>query len=530
MMHQELLVELPVSFTAFGRDRKLSAPKLRRPRGSTTRIHRTVTVPDSSRKRGSHGLGLAVLVVAAILFAGCAVGPDYVRPATPVQPAWKERVQTNHAAALPPEWWRIFGDGELDSLQSLAVDANQDLKRAVARVTEARALGRVSEAELYPALSGSSAYSRYRSSGNLAQVPGQKLENDSFSTSFDLDYELDIWGRIRRSVEASRADARAAATDLQVVLLTLTADVARNYYLIRSLDAEKVIVEATLALRRDTVRLQETRSQAGLINEVDVTRARTESANVEAELHALTRARAQVEHALAILCGQTPGSFTVAVRDTTVPAPEIPPGLPSSLLERRPDVVAAEHRLAADSARIGVAKAAFFPRIKLTGAAGLASADLGTLVDWPSRFWSIGPSIHLPIFEGGRNKANLAAAEAHYEQSVAAYRGSILVAFREVEDSLSDLGALALQSEAVSRAVFSARDTANLANERYQKGLSSYLDVVDAQRAALQAERQETQLRGQRAISTILLAKALGGGWEAPKPEADGEPLAANGF
>ncbi len=247
---------------------------------------------------------------------------------------------------------------------------------------------------------------------------------------------------------------------------------------------------------------------------MDVTRARTELANVEAELHAITRVRAQIEHALAVLCGQPPANFTVAAKASSIAPPEVPTGLPSELLQRRPDIVEAEQLLQASSARIGVAKAAFFPTIKLTSTAGLASADLGLLFNGASRVWSIGPSIHVPIFEGGRNKANLKAAEARYEQSVASYRGTILNAFREVEDALSDLTTLSSQSEAVNRALLSARDTAALANERYQRGLSSYLDVVDAQRIALQAERHESQLRGQRAISTILLAKALGGSWE----------------
>lgn len=276
------------------------------------------------------------------------------------------------------------------------------------------------------------------------------------------------------------------------------------------------MLDATLALRADTVRLQETRYQTGLINEVDVTRARTELATVEAEAHALTRQRAQVEHALAVLCGEAPVDFTLAPVASTAAPPEIPVGLPSTLLERRPDILGAEQHLHATSARIGVAKAAFFPRILLTGAAGLASADLGTLVDWPSRVWSVGPSIHFPIFEGGRNRAEYRAAQARYDQSLAAYRGTVLNAFREVEDALSDLSTLGAQAEAVHRALLSARDTAALANERYQKGLTSYLDVVDAQRAALLAERQHTQLHGQRAVSTILLAKALGGGWEHP--------------
>jgi multidrug efflux system outer membrane protein len=449
-----------------------------------------------------------------MLAAGCAVGPNYSRPSVPGPAAWKERSTTTNATTLPSEWWLIFNDAELNSLEAQAVQANQDLKRAVARVAEARALARVSAAELYPAISANGSYSRNRLSENNGDAPHRDLEYDAYSTSFDLSYELDIWGRVRRSVEASKADAAAVATDLQVVLLTLTADVARNYYLLRSLDNEKRVIEATVALRRDAVRLQETRNQAGLINEVDVTRARTELANVEAELHAIPRERSQVEHALAVLCGQPPANFAVTASASNIATPEIPAGLPSSLLERRPDIVEAEQSLQAASARVGVAKAAFFPTIKLTGAAGLASADLGTLINWPSKIWSIGPSISVPVFEGGRNRANLKAAEARYEQSVAGYRGAILNAFREVEDALSDLDSLASQSEAVNRAVLAARDTATLANERYQRGLSNYLDVVDAQRTALQAERQEAQLRGQRAISTILLAKALGGGWE----------------
>jgi multidrug efflux system outer membrane protein len=455
------------------------------------------------------GLGL-------LLWSGCAVGPNYSRPGVATPTAWKEGAVATNTAVLPPQWWHIFNDSELNALETQAVGANQNLKLAVARVTEARALARVSESEFYPSISGNGAYARERVSENNPALPGKKHDFDHYSTSFDLNYELDIWGRVRRSVEAARADASATATDLEVVLLTLTADVARDYQLLRSLDNERLVIEATMALRRDAVQLQQTRNQAGLINEVDVTRARTELANVEAEWHATLRSRAQVEHALAVLCGRPPAEFSMKSGASNIVPPEIPEGLPSSLLQRRPDIVAAEQHLQGDSARIGVAKAAFFPTIKLTGAAGFASADLGTFLEWPSRMWSIGPSISVPVFQGGRNRANLKAAEARYEQSVAIYRGTILGAFREVEDALSDLSTLSAQSDAVNRALTSARDTATLASQRYQQGLSSYLDVVDAQRIALQAERQETQLRGQRAISTMLLAKAMGGGWARP--------------
>jgi multidrug efflux system outer membrane protein len=450
----------------------------------------------------------------AALLAGCAVGPNYSRPITPGQTGWKEGTAATNAAKLPADWWRIFNDEQLNSLEAQAVEANQNLKLAVARVTEARALARVSASEFYPSISANGAYSRSRISANGAVLPEQKLEGDHAIGSFDLSYELDVWGRVRRSVEAARADAAAVATDREVVLLTLTADVARDYHQIRSLDSEIQVIEGTITLRRDTVHLQETRNQAGLINEMDVTRARTELANVEADLQATKRSRAEFEHALAVLCGQPPAEFTLTANVSAIAPLEVPVGLPSSLLQRRPDIVEAEQVLEAASARIGVAKAAFFPKIMLTSTAGLESIDLGTFVDGSSRMWSVGPSVTMPIFEGGRNRANLKAAQARYEQTLAGYRGTILNAFREVEDALADLTTLGSQSEAVDRALHSARDTTVLANERYQKGLSNYLDVVDAERAALQAERQQVQLRGQRAVSAILLAKALGGGWQ----------------
>ena len=461
-------------------------------------------------------LGLGLL---CCLAAGCAVGPDYARPTVPSQTGWKEGGTATNTSVLPSQWWEIFHDPALSALETKAAASNQDLKRAVARVTEARALSRVSASALYPSIGANAAYSRNRFSENQAGFPRQDMETDDYSASFDLSYELDVWGRVRRSMEAARADAAAVATDLEVVLLTLSADVARQYFQLRSLDNERLVVEATVDLRQDALRLQETRFQAGLINEVDVSRARTELANVEADLHAIARSRAQAEHALAVLCGEPPGQFSVAVLASSLIVPQVPAGLPSTLLQRRPDLVEAELGLQAASARIGVAKAAFYPTIKLTGTAGLATADLGTFLTWPSKVWSVGPSIHFPIFEGGRNRANLEATKAQYEESVAAYRGTVLNALREVEDALSDLGSLARQSEAVDRALRAARDTSNLADDRYQRGLSNYLDVVDAQRAAFDAEREAIQLSGQRAASTILLIKALGGGWEAPAPE-----------
>jgi len=475
---------------------------------STRRLH-----PAAELKRHRRPIFLALGASLALL-AGCAVGPNYSRPGVASPATWKEGAAATNAALLAANWWTIFHDPQLDEVEAQALAANQDLQRAVARVTEARAIARISEADVYPSVAASGSHSLIRTSENVERAPQSGFGYKEHLRQLELSYEIDAWGRVRRSIEAAKADFAASAADEQVVRLTLTAEVARNYILLRSLDREKEVVQATIGLRRDTVQLHETRNQAGLINEVDVTRARTELANVEAELHSIVRTRAEVEHALAILCDQAPAEFTVAALPQNIVPPEIPAGLPSELLERRPDVVEAEHRLHGECARIGVAEAAFFPTIKLTGAAGGVTADLGTLLNWESKFWSLGPSIHFPIFEGGRNRANLQATKARYEQSIAFYRGTVLNAFREVEDSLSDLSTLTAQSEAVNRALVSARDTATLAAQRYQQGLTSYLDVVDAERAALQAERTQVQLHGQRDVTTILLAKALGGGWE----------------
>ncbi|HWB03945.1 MAG TPA: efflux transporter outer membrane subunit [Verrucomicrobiales bacterium] len=460
-----------------------------------------------------------ILTAGLCLFSltACTVGPDYTRPSTPEQTGWKGRTATT-ASVLPAKWWRIFKDPGLNALEEQAIDANQNLQRAVARVTEARALAGITKSEWYPTVTAGGSYSRNRSSANSPEFPDgaqrPKLESNEYRASFDLSYELDVWGRVRRSVEAANADAESVASDLQVVLLTLTADVARNYCLLRSLDAEKSVLDSTIAMRKDEVHLQKTRNAGGLNNALDETRAETELASAEGDLHSIVRERAQVEHALAVLCGRPAGEFSVKANPSNVSPPSIPVGLPSSLLERRPDIVKAEQEMQASNARIGVAKAAFFPTISLTGGAGFASADLGSFLNWPSRTWSFGPGVHLPIFDGGKNKANLGAANARYEQAVANYRGVILQSFREVEDALSDLSTLSAQTAAAGRAIASSRDTASLAAERYRTGLTNYLDVVDARRAVLQAERLDRQLRGQSAVSTILLAKALGGGWD----------------
>jgi len=474
---------------------------------------------------------LRLLCVGVLSLSGCVVGPDRAKPSIPAPAAWKETnpaatlSDTASAPALPAAWWQIFADADLDRIATRVVAANQDLQHAAARVDEARALARLSAADLSPHLSVNAASTRFRPSENR-EPPTRGATAYDQAARLDLGYEIDFWGRVRRAGEAARADAEAVADDWQTARLTLTAEAARHYFQVRTFDAERDVLKATLALRRDALALQETRARAGLVDETDAARARTELANVEAELHALARSRARSEHALAVLCGVAPAEFSLALRPAVSAVPAIPAGLPATLLQRRPDLATAEHQLAAAGARIGVAKADFFPRFSLTGSAGFASAELGSLLERGGSTWSIGPSLSLPLFDGGRNRANLAAAEARYAQATATYRGAVLRAFGEVEDALSDLASLAAQAAAIDRALTAARDTASFARERHLRGLSSYLEVVDAERGALQAERTRTQLLGQQKLASIQLAKALGGGWEKDVPGA-GPPLAA---
>lgn len=466
---------------------------------------------------------LVLLVGISSLTAGpLTIGPDYKRPTNSVPSsykaaelgAWKEG---NPLDSVPKgAWWKIFGDQTLDRLELRAAGANQELKAAVARVDQARATARVARSEFLPNLNFDPSFTRQRFSPNQEPSFGALTAN-SFNVPLDLSYEIDIWGRVRRSFESARAEASASAATYYNILLTLESDVAQNYFLLRSLDAEIGTVTSTVGLRHEQVQLVRSRFEGGIGNELDVARAETELATTEAEAASLAKRRAELENALAILVGANPSMFKLAAIDTNASwnptPPTIPAGLPGELLERRPDVASAERDLASANARIGVAKASFFPVIRLTGSGGYLSGDIDNLFNWESRVWSIGPSVSLPIFAGGRNRAEYKRSKAAYQEAIAKYRQQILVAFSEVENSLSGVYHLSKQAEAQNRAVANARRATELATERYRSGLVSYLEVVDASRDALQAERGSAQLTGQRLVFTVQLIKALGGGW-----------------
>ena len=434
---------------------------------------------------------------------------------------WKEG-STTSTQPLPDEWWKLFNCSKLNSLVAQSLTANQDLLGAQARVETARALLGMKRADWFPqlGLAGSFGTQRQSESSFGANLPPgfgnakDLVERDYYRSSLDLSYELDLWGRVKRSVESARASVRASDESLSAQRLLIASEVARNYFLLRSFDLQAKVVKDTIALRDEAVKLQKSRFDGGMANEMDVTRAQTEQELAKADLAALERQRGSAEHALAVLCGQPPSSFSVSVDPSLHAPPFVPAGLPSDLLASRPDVRIAEADLESMNAEIGVAKASFFPAFKLTGSGGLDSVDSSTFLEWENRALSIGPSVSLPIFQGGRLKANLRAAKSRYEESTAKYRQTLLIALREVEDAMLDLKSMSNQRAAIDAAMKAADETSRLARVRYEKGLASYFEVVEADRTVLTTKLTLAQIDGQRSVSTVLLIKALGGGWK----------------
>lgn len=466
-------------------------------------------------------LFLVLAGASTLLSASCTVGPDYERPAADAPAAWKEVGPWKQAAPADAiakgAWWELFGDPLLNELQKRAA-ANPELQAAVARVGQARAIARLTEADFYPTVSLNPTVQRERSTENrVAQFPGNLLRSftaNEFRVPLRVSYEADLWGRVRRSTEASTAIAEASVAGFETVRLTLHADVASSYFALRTIDSDRAVLRKTIDLRRESLRLAEARLRLGAGNDLDVSRAETELTAAEADAIGMQRRRAEIEHALAVLTGRTPSELSIPDRPLDLQPPAIPPGLPSELLERRPDVAEAERRMAASNAEIGIATAAYYPSLNLSAAFGFESRELKTLFDWESRVWALGAGLAAPLYQGGRVDADVARARARYEESVAQYRSRLLVAFQEVEDGLSGLRILSEQAEAQARAVTASRRTATLTNARYTAGLVSYFEVVDAERTVLQNERQAALIQGQRLLASVYLIKALGGGWQ----------------
>ncbi|UCF30861.1 MAG: efflux transporter outer membrane subunit [bacterium] len=462
---------------------------------------------------------LALFAVLVLALAGCTVGQEYRRPELSVPKTYREGAPWKEAEpsdTLPKgRWWSMFSDAGLDDLQDRARKANQDLQAALARIEQARSALQAVGSGIYPRLDLNPSAERKRTAEDLSST-GSGLTSTTLRTPLDLSYEVDLWGRVRRSVEAARTEFEASQADFENILLALQADVARSYFSLRTLDAEIDLLGRTVDLRRKNLELVQSLFRNGQVSRLDLARAETELANTTADLAALRRLRASTEHALAVLAGEPASGFRVPAMplDLDAQPPAVYPGIPSSLLERRPDIAAAERRLMAANARIGVAEAAFFPSIRLTGSAGYASDELSSLFSWDNRTWSLGPFLSLPVFDGGRNRSGLNLARARWEEAVARYRKQVLVAFAEVEDALSDLRNLDVQSQAQRQAMTSARQASELSGKRYRAGLVSYLEVVVSERTALASELLAVRVLGLRLQASVTLIKALGGGWE----------------
>jgi outer membrane protein, multidrug efflux system len=468
----------------------------------------------------------------ALALAGCAaVGPDYKRPSTTAPTDWKES-STQIAAAyrLPATWWEVFGDSTLNDLEEQARAQSPNLRAAAARVMQARAIAGIAEADYYPSVTLDPSVSRDRYSENRPAQPGTPVVGytaNHFRVPLDAAYEIDVWGRVRRAVESADARLDASADDYFTVLLTLQADIAQNYFALRSLDAERDVLRRAIEIRRRALELIQVRYEGGVGSDLDVTRIQTELASAESEAIGVGKRRAELEHAIAVLIGKAPAEFALIDNPLNLSPPVIPAGLPSELLVRRPDVARAERLLAARNAEIGVAQAAYFPSIRLTGAIGFDSAELGDLLKSGSVAGFLGAGVSWPIFDPGRIKGNVDLAKANYEENLAQYRSRVLTAFGDVEDALSGLRILAEQASAQARALAAAQQTAEISTVRYEAGLVIFLEVVDAERTRLATQRLATQIDGQRLVTSVSLIKALGGGWEEKKSKAMADKRAA---
>jgi len=472
-------------------------------------------------KRAAIPFALACVALAA----GCTVGPRYSRPAapTPAPDAWKTQPPWQQAApkdAIPKgAWWQVYNDSALDSYEQQLLQANQSLEAARDRLSQARSLARVATADVFPQLSVDPAATRERGSGNrplngVVQSTRPYTQN-VFAIPFSLSYEADLFGRVRHNVEAANASLQSTAADLQNVQLVLTAELAADYFTLRELDAEFQVVQESVGYQRKGLDLLNNRHEGGIASGLEVAQQAAVLDSTLSQLALVQQTRAQYEHAIAVLLGQPPSILNLPTAPLQATPPPVPLGVPSDVLERRPDIATAERQVAYQNAQVGIARTAFYPHITLSGSGGLQSKDLSSLFNAPSLLWSLGADALQPIFEGGRNRANLAAARAAYDQSVANYRQSVLTAFQEVEDGISNLSTLSQALATQAAAVEDARRALEIANNRYIGGVTSYLDVITAQTTLLSSERLKTQLLGQQMVSSVILVKALGGGWDA---------------
>jgi NodT family efflux transporter outer membrane factor (OMF) lipoprotein len=460
----------------------------------------------------------SVLALAALSFAGCSLAPVYVRPAIQTPETFKEQGPWVDAAPADQmqraDWWQLYGDATLNDLETKVDVANPDLAAAVDRYTQARAYLDETRSGFFPQLAGGAQATHNRQSDDRplrsASQPDEYKDN---LIGAQLGYELDLWGRVRNLVSAGRASAQAYGADLASVRLSLHAELANDYISVRGLDAQAKLLADTVEAYAHALQLTENRFSGGIASGLDVARARTQLSTARALISDIKAQRALFEHAIASLVGVPASSFSLQPTVAEMPLPPIPVSVPSTLLQRRPDIAAAERRAAAANANIGVARAAFFPNIALTATGGYENTGGANWLTAPNSFWSIGPRISLPIFDAGRRRAIEQEARAVFDEASDRYRGIALTAFQQVEDNLALLRWLGEEEKDESAAVASAQQTLDLALDRYRNGAVNYLEVVDSQVTALAAQRIELTLQDRQLRASIGLIRALGGGW-----------------
>jgi NodT family efflux transporter outer membrane factor (OMF) lipoprotein len=462
---------------------------------------------------------MVLLAIAVFQLTGCTVGPKYQLPAAEVPPAYKEVGDWKPAQPndqnLGGNWWELFQDSQLNVLEAQVNVSNQNLKAAEAQYTQARALLRYQRAAYFPTITGGASATRNRISNHRpASVVANGITYNDYQIPFELSYQIDLWGRVRRTVESYREQAQASAADLAAVNLSMHAQLALDYFQARMLDAEEQLLNSTVTQYEHALELIESRFAGGIASDVEVQQAETQLETTRAQAIDVGVARAQYEHAVAVLIGKPPASFSLSPLPLTAPPPPIPVGLPSDLLERRPDVAAAERLMASANAQIGVAKAAYYPLLNLAAAGGFESGSITTLISGPSIFWSAGPSAVLTLFDVGRRRAASDQAVAAYDQAVANYRQTVLTGFQQVEDNVAALRILEHEAQVQDKAVTAAQKYLELAVTRYKGGVTSYLEVTTAQSAALSDEVTAVNILGRRMVDAVTLVQALGGGWD----------------
>jgi NodT family efflux transporter outer membrane factor (OMF) lipoprotein len=500
-------------------------------------VNRLSKVALFRNQRQAPWLGI-LLGIAVLQLTGCAVGPKYHPPVVQAPPAYKEVGDWKPAQPndqnLGGEWWKIFQDPQLDALEAQVNVSNQNLKAAEAQFREARAALRYNRADYYPTVTAGPSATRTRVSAHRPPPSSifDGITYNDFVLPVDFSYQADVWGRIRKNVESFREQAQASAADLATVNLSMHADLAIAYFQARSLDAEEQLLNSTVKQYEEALELNQSRFEGGIASEVDVEQAKTQLQTTRAAAIDVGVLRAQYEHAVAILIGKPPAEFSLPPLPLTAPPPRIPVSVPSDLLERRPDIAAAERRVASANTRIGVAKSAYYPVISLGGSGGFESSSITTLLQGPSGLWSVGLSAVGTVFDVGRRRALTDQARAAYDFQVAAYRENVLTGFQQVEDSLAAARILENEANVQDEAVVAAQRSLDLSVTRYKGGVTTYLEVITAQSAALTDQVTAVNILGRRMASTVLLIQALGGGWEKSslpeRPECCGKLVSSN--